>query len=154
MKTREIGRARKSVEAGDYVLVKLNNYGEVFFTAGETINTDDTLYYSHCKQKVYRTKSINSKNNQKIIDDKSHQEKTMDSTKVVLYLTILVAVINGLIQTLLAVQGYLSVGQAASITSIVAILSMFVAVINQIIPIFSNFVTAMKEDIELRKKGL
>lgn len=78
----------------------------------------------------------------------------MDSTKVVLYLTILVAVINGLIQTLLAVQGYLSVGQAASITSIVAILSMFVAVINQIIPIFSNFVTAMKEDIELRKKGL
>ena len=154
MKTREIGKARESAEAGEYVLVKLNNYGEIFFTAGETINADDILYYSHCKQKVYRTKSINSKNNQKIIDDKSHQEKTMDSTKVVLYLTILVAVINGLIQTLLAVQGYLSVGQAASITSIVAILSMFVAVINQIIPIFSNFVTAMKEDIELRKKGL
>ena len=154
MKTREIGRARKSAEAGDYVLVKLNNYGEIFLTAGETINIDDILYYNHCKQKVYKTKTINSKSNQKIIDDKSHQEKTMDSTKVVLYLTILVAVINGLIQTLLAVQGYLSVGQAASITSIVAILSMFVAVINQIIPIFSNFVTAMKEDIELRKKGL
>ena len=154
MKIREIGKARESAEAGEYVLVKLNNYGEIFFTAGETINADDILYYSHCKQKVYKTKTINSKNNQKIIDDKSHQENKMDSTKVVLYLTILVAVINGLIQTLLAVQGYLSVGQAASITSIVAILSMFVAVINQIIPIFSNFVTAMKEDIELRKKGL
>lgn len=154
MKTREIGKARESAEAGEYVLVKLNNYGEIFFTAGETINADDILYYSHCKQKVYKTKTINSKNNQKIIDDKSHQENKMDSTKVVLYLTILVAVINGLIQTLLAVQGYLSVGQAASITSIVAILSMFVAVIKQIIPIFSNFVTAMKEDIELRKKGL
>jgi hypothetical protein len=77
----------------------------------------------------------------------------MNKEQIILYLSIAVAVINGIIQTLLAVQGYLPVGQAAYITSIVTMLSTFVAVIGKIIPIFEEFAITFVKYVNFKLKG-